>query len=67
MKICISLKKKKGRIFKTLPTHFQTVKLSLDGLLPSRAYLRFTLQNKGKYSLINKKNVLLTEVHKNGI
>jgi len=33
---------------------FQLVKLSLDGLLPSRAHLRFTLLRKSKHRLLRK-------------
>ncbi len=44
---------------------FQLVKRFLDGLLPSRAHLRFTLQNKDKLSSLNRLNMLLTESLKN--
>jgi hypothetical protein len=46
---------------KTLsPAHFRLVKLFLDGLLPSRAHLRFTLQHKNKFYLLDYKMMLLT-------
>jgi hypothetical protein len=44
---------------------FQLVKRFLDGLHPSRAHLRFTLQNKDKLSSLNRLNMLLTESLKN--
>ena len=50
----ISLNQKIGEEKNTFPYQFfQSVKLSLDGLLPSRAHLRFTLQDKCiSYNLI---------------
>jgi len=33
---------------------FQLIKLFLDGLLPSRAHLRFALHNKSKSSFLNR-------------
>jgi len=49
-KVYIFEQENRGRT-KTLPLSlFQLVKLFLDELLPSRAHLRFTLQNKCKPS-----------------
>ncbi len=42
------------------PAHFRLIKLFLDGLLPSRAHLRFTLQYKNRFCLLDNKMMLLT-------
>jgi len=42
------------------PAHFRLVKLFLDGLLPSRAHLCFTLQYKNNFYLYDCKMMLLT-------
>jgi len=53
-KVYIFEQENRGRT-KSLPLSlFQLIKLFLDGLLPSRAHLRFTLQNKGKLSFLNR-------------
>lgn len=53
-KVYIFEPENRGRI-KMLPLSlFQLVKLFLDGLLPSRAHLRFTLQDKCKSNYINR-------------
>ena len=50
----ISLNEKIGEELNIFPyPFFQLVKLSLDGVLPSRAHLRFTLQTKCKLSSFN--------------
>ena len=41
-------------------SHFRLIKLFLDGLLPSRAHLCFTLQYKNKLCLLDYKMRLLT-------
>jgi len=61
-KKCVSLNyKNRGRTFYLPLSLFQLIKLFLDGLLPSRAHLRFTLQDKYMLSIINKQIILLTE------
>jgi hypothetical protein len=40
---------------------FQLVKISLDGLLPSRAHLRFSLQEKNRQYELQSIIILLTE------
>jgi len=60
-KICIPLNIEKGRKTKLPPpAHFRLVKLFLDGLLPSRAHLRFALQYNNKFCLLDYKIMLLT-------
>jgi hypothetical protein len=48
----LNMKKGEKKILSS-PKHFHLVKLSLDGLLPSRARLRFTLQNQRYIDLKN--------------
>jgi hypothetical protein len=49
-KVYIFEQKNRGRKISPPKQLSQLVKLSLDGLLPSRAHLRFTLQVKSKLS-----------------
>jgi hypothetical protein len=53
-KVYIFEQENRGRKISPPKQLSQLVKLSLDGLLPSRAHLRFTLQVKCKYSYSRK-------------
>lgn len=64
-KVYIFEPKNKGRTNVLPLSLFQLVKLFLDGLLPSRAHLRFTLHFKSKISFRNKEIMLLTESSEN--
>ena len=51
----IFMNQKIGKVHYVFPySLFQLIKISLDGLLPSRAHLRFSLQEKYKQSYLNR-------------
>jgi hypothetical protein len=60
-KVCTFEQQKGGRKMLSPLTTFSVGKAIPNGLLPSRAHVRFTLRCKSKLGFYNKKSMLLTE------